>query len=204
MRRTATVLFVLALVATACGGNDTTGDTDAPDATTGDTTAASTATTAAATTAAPTTEAPDDMSAADAFIAASAERVGEYEGQWDNATFGSSGALYINVLEANPGTINNVLIQVDVDGFAFGAEDPDLFVIEMWVENDEIVTGFSSFLGDFTYELDGDSGFMVVAHPPLLGDMTLEIVGTIDGDGFGGTYVIPGLADGTWSASPMG
>lgn len=201
MRKTAPFLFVLALVIAACGGNDE-GTDDTTAATTGGTDATTATTEAPATTAAPTTVA--TVSDAEAFIAASADRVGEYEGQWDNTTFGSTGALYINVLEANPGTINNVLIQVDVDGFAFGAEDPELFVIEMWVENGELQTGFSDFLGDFTFETMPDGSFTVVANPPLLAGMTLEIDGVIDGDGFGGTYVIPGLADGNWSAAPIG
>jgi hypothetical protein len=198
MRKIAPLMLALALVVAACGDDDGADDTTAT--TTGDTTATTQA--ATTTTAAPTTTAAAELSEAEAFIAASADRVGEYTGQWDNATFGSTGALYINVLEANPGTINNVLIQVDVDGSAFGAEDPELFVIEMWVENDEIQTGFSDFLGDFTFETTADGSFTVVANPPLLGGMTLEIDGTIDGDGFGGTYVIPGLADGTWNAAP--
>jgi len=201
MKRLISTLFALSLVVAACGGSDTTDATDAPAATTGSTAAAG-STAAPTTTAAATTEAPA-ATAADAFIAASADRIGEYTGQWDNATFGSSGALYINVIEANPGTVNNVLIQVDVDGFAFGAEDPGLFVVEIWVENGELVVGFSDFLGDSTFELGDDGSFSMVATPPLLGgEMTLEIEGTIDGDGFGGTYVIPGLADGSWSAAP--
>lgn len=202
MRRTASALFVLALVAAACGGgdgttNDTTGDTTGPEPTTGST-AGTTTTTAATTTQA-------DMSGPEAFIAASAANVGEYEGQWDNATFGSSGALYINVLEANTDA-GFVLVQVDVDGFAFGAEDPELFVVEIFTNGDALAVGFTSFLGDDpVFEPDLDNGtFTMVAMPPLLGGMTLEIEGTMTPGGFSGTYVIPGLADGTWGVEPVG
>jgi hypothetical protein len=207
MRRTVIVLSVLVLAVAACGDDDTA--TTAGQSTAALTTAA-TATTAPATTAAttpPTTAAPATTSAPAvtgpaAFIASAADYVGEYVGRWDNATFGSSGAVYFNVLEANT-EAGYVLIQVDADGNAFGAADPELFVIEISIDGDDLHVGFSEFLGASSFEIDEAGNFTMTAEPPILGS-TIEIAGSITADGFGGTYNIPGLAEGSWSATPAG
>jgi hypothetical protein len=210
VKRITATLVVLALLIAACGGDDagsddTTATTAAGTSSTTATTEASTTTAAETTTTteAETTTTTEALSGPDAFIAMSADNVGEYTGRWDNATFGSSGDLYINVLEANT-EAGFVLIQVDVDGFAFGAEDPDLFVVEISTAGEGFFVGFTSFLGsDAVFEPDLENGtFTLVAEPPLLGGMTLEIEGTMTPDGFSGTYVIPGLADGSWGVEP--
>lgn len=208
MTRIATALIALALVVTACGDDDAASSSTAATAATTTTAAAATtaATTAApettTTTAAPTTTEAAALTGPEAFIAAAADYVGEYHGEWDNDTFGSTGALFFNVVEANTGA-GFVLIQVDVDGNAFGAADPELFVIEISTAGDGFHVGFSPFLGEATFEIDEAGNFILTAAPPLLG-LPLEVVGSITGDGFGGVYTIPDLAEGTWSVSPGG
>jgi len=96
-----------------------------------------------------------------------------------------------------------VLIQVDVDGNAFGASDPDLFVIEISFDGDDLHVGFSEFIGESTFVIDETGSFILTAAPPGL-EFDLEIVGTITEAGFGGTYDIPGLAEGTWPVTPAG
>jgi len=83
----------------------------------------------------------------------------------------------------------------------FRASDPDLFVIEISIDGDDLHVGFSEFLGASSFEIGASGNFTMTAEPPILGS-TLEITGTITGEGFGGTYNIPGLAEGTWSATP--
>ncbi len=195
MKRTMTLLAVLAMVSAACGGTtEETTTTSSPgqvDATT-TTTAPQAQTT--------TTEAPEPTGGA-GFVAAAVAYLGEYLGQWDNDTFGSSGALKINVIEANTDA-GFVLIQVDADGNAFGASDPDLFVIEISTAGEGLHVGFSTFLGESTFEIDDQGNFTMSAMPPLLEGLPLEVTGSITADGFAGTYEIPGLATGSWSVEP--
>lgn len=206
MKRTAIMLSALVLIVAACGDDDAA--TTTSQATSAPATTAAPSTTAAATTAAPTTTAAAEttttaaaaLTGSAAFIDAAADYVGEYIGQWDNATFGSTGAVFFNVVEVNT-EAGFVLIEVDADGNAFGASDPDLFVIEISTDGDGLHVGFSEFLGASSFEIDEAGNFTMTAEPPMLGS-TLEITGTITGEGFGGTYNIPGLAEGTWSATP--
>lgn len=206
MRRTATILLGLSLVFAACGDDDAdSGATSGTEAATA-TSAATESTTAPTVAATTTTAAPATTTAAltgpAAFIAAAADYVGEYSGQWDNATFGSTGALSINVLEAST-EFGFVLIEVDIDGSAFGAADPDAFVIEISTDVENLHVGFSEFLGASSFEIDEAGSFTMVAAPPILG-LPLEVEGTINGTGFGGSYSIPDLATGTWSVAPTG
>lgn len=77
--------------------------------------------------------------------------LGEWSGEWRNTTFGSSGAVRAT-LEAQPdGTAS---FTVDLDGFVFGALDPD----------PKTYTG--SYTADgATFEAPGD---------PLFGDLTIQ------------------------------
>jgi len=68
-------------------------------------------------------------------IAGAQLNLGNFEGQWDNWTFGSSGAASMMV-ESLGGA--DLMITVDLDGNVFGGSDPDPFVITGTVG----VTGF--------------------------------------------------------------
>lgn len=61
-----------------------------------------------------------------ASIASAQLDLGLYEGQWDNTTFGSSGAASM-LIESLGGA--DISITIDLDGFVFGGDDPDPFVI---------------------------------------------------------------------------
>jgi hypothetical protein len=205
MKRVALIMSVFALIVAACGDDDaaTTSEATAAPTTAAATTAAPTTTAAPATT---TTEAATTtaamMSGPEAFVATFADYIGEYEGQWDNTTFGSTGAVSFNVMEANTGA-GYVLFEVDADGSAFGGADPEPFIIEISVDGDNLYVGFSEFIGPSTFEIDEAGNFTLTAAPPSLGE-TLEIIGTITAAGFAGAYDIPGLAEGTFSAAPVG
>jgi hypothetical protein len=51
---------------------------------------------------------------------------GSYEGGWENTTFGSMGGASM-LIESLGGA--DVQVTIDLDGFVFGGEDPDPFVI---------------------------------------------------------------------------
>lgn len=207
MRRAATILLGLSLVVAACGDDDAQSDATsgtpaatatsaAAESTTATTTVAETTTTVAAT----TTAAAAALTGPAAFFAAAADFVGGYSGEWNNTTFGSTGAMFINVLEVNL-EAGFVLIEIDLDGNVFGLADPDAFVIEISIDGDNLHVGFSEFLGGSSFEIDEFGNFTLNAEPLSLG-LPLEIEGGLTDIGFGGSYNIPGLAEGTWSVAP--
>jgi hypothetical protein len=59
-------------------------------------------------------------------VAGAQLNLGLYEGGWENTTFGSSGGASM-LIEHLGGA--DIQITVDLDGFVFGGEDPDPFVI---------------------------------------------------------------------------
>ena len=207
MRRAATILLGLTLVVAACGDDDAdsnaTSGTSAATATsaaTESTTAATTAAETTTTTAAAETTTAVALTGPAAFFAAAADFVGTYSGDWNNTTFGSTGAMFINVLEVNT-KAGFLLIEIDLDGNVFGLADPDAFVIEISIDGDNLHVGFSEFLGTSSFEIDEFGNFAMTAEPLSLG-LPLEIEGGLTDIGFGGTYNIPGLAEGTWAVAP--
>ncbi len=83
--------------------------------------------------------------------------IGDFEGQWNNTTFGSSGAASMSV-ESLGGA--NISVTVDLDGSVFGQGDPDPLVL----------TGSM-----------GATGFVL---DPLVGDPTFgSMSGGVDGAG---------------------
>lgn len=210
--RTATRLLVVAALAFAACGDDDAGQTDATASDTPTTRAAvPTAAPAAATTEAPTqppgtTTLPvattePAPTGADAFIAAAAGYVREYEGNWVNNTFGSTGGLYANLVEVNTDA-GFMLIQIDLDGNVFGLADPDPFVIEIYTVGENLeVGGGGGVFGEVAFDIDESGTFTLTAMPPGLGTMT--VTGNVVEDGFEGTYVIESLADGIWNAAAL-
>lgn len=197
----------LVLVVAACGDDDDAQSTATPgtdaatatsaaaESTTAPTVAATTTTAAAATTTAA-------LTGPAAFFAAAADYIGEYSGEWNNTTFGSSGAMFVEVLEVNT-EAGFLLVEIDLDGNVFGAADPDAFVIEISIDGENLHVGFSEFMGASSFEIDETGSFTAVAEPPGLG-LPLESEGSITDTGFAGTYTIPGLAEGTWSVEAVG
>ena len=219
MRRAATILVVLTLAVAACGGDDadepsapdagvttTAGAPSSSEAPAGTSATAAPQTTTAvaetATTEAQTTTTAAALSGPDAFIAAAVDFVGTYEGTWNNTTFGSSGSISINILEANTNA-GFVLIETDLGGNVFGGEDPEPFVTEIFTDPGGLAVGFGSFFGSATFEIDETGHFTLTANVAGL-TSPLVIVGEVFEDGLGGTYSIEGLAEGTWTAAFTG
>lgn len=199
MRRLINVAFAFALIGAACGGSDSTTTTTGGGGTSGTTSppAATTTTEATATTEADPVAA--RIAAAEAFMAT-------YEGEWNNTTFGSTGALTIEVTEVSE--FGFMLIQMDVDGNAFGGADPDANLIEIDLVPDPPQILGSSLLGDALLEIGENGQWVVTATPPGLGlPFTAEVM--LTEDGFEGTYVIENedgsvFAEGTFSATRSG
>ncbi len=95
------------------------------------------------------------------------------------------------------------VITVDLGGNVFGGSDPDPFSWEVLLMTGS-VTGGEELLGEkTTVETDESGHFVLTADSvPGLGDLSITIEGDASPDGFTGTYTIPGLAEGTFKATP--
>lgn len=194
MKRPAMTVLVLVLATWACGGGDGEDTTTTAGTVTTTTAAAATTTTAAETT---TTQ---DATAA--RIAAAQELEGDYQGEWHNTTFDSTGSIEVS-FEVNADAAFG-LLTIDLGGNVFGASDPDPFLFEIDLTQEGPYEGTSDLFGEFTVEVAQDGTVKLTAPnvPGLL--LPLEIEGSSVDGVFEGTYTIEGLADGTWTAAPTG
>ncbi|HEX5630510.1 MAG TPA: hypothetical protein VFY15_02520 [Acidimicrobiia bacterium] len=186
MRRVTGLIGMLLLVA-ACGGDSATS-----------TTVAATTTTAAVTTTttAPGTTTVDEVAAR---VAAAEALAGDYTGEWHNLTFGSTGSIAATLTVDQGGGF--ALLTIDLGGNVFGASDPDPFLVELDLVTGGPYSGTSDLLGDYTVEVQPD-GHVVITAPDVPG-LGLEVVIETDiteGEVVG-TYDIPGLANGEFTAT---
>ncbi len=93
----------------------------------------------------------------DAIFQALQEYLGEWRGEWRNITFGSSGGIQATVNAEKDGTLS---FTVDLDGFVFGALDPDPI----------------SYSGNF----DAAGVVFIIPGDPLFGDLSITV--TDDGE----------------------
>lgn len=70
----------------------------------------------------------------------------DYEGSWNNTTFGTSGAAYANVTTTLPA----VQVTLDLDGSVFGGLDPSALVLNGVVSPDSSIA-FTAVVGHPTY-----------------------------------------------------
>ena len=205
MRRIAPLALVVALIAAGCGDDDAT-DSDTSTSSTAaatSSTVAATSSTAASSTTQPaaTTEATTTTAAGNPALDAALAREGSYEGQWNNTTFGSSGAISITIDVDEAAQF--AVITLDLGGNVFGAADPDPVVHELdLVSTPDTVDQSDELFGDATATMDLDGHFVLVAPMvPGLGGLMITIEGDFTPTGFSGTYVITDLADGTFEGS---
>lgn len=194
MRRFTVVAAVLALVAAACG--DDHADTTTAIATATTTSAGTTTTTAAtSTTAGAATTTTEGATAA--RVAAAQELEGEYEGDWNNTTFNTTGSIEASfVVDAEAGF---ALLTVDLGGSVFGSPDPAPFIIEFDLTQEGPFEGTNALFGDYVVEVGADGHVTITAAElPNLG-LEMIVEGGPSAGGFEGTYTIEGLAVGTWA-----
>jgi hypothetical protein len=188
MRRTAVLIGFLLLVA-ACGGDDAATTTTAAATTT--TGAAATTTTAAGTTTVDETA---------ARVAAAVALAGTYTGEWHNITFGSTGSIEAELTVDEAAA--TAQLTLDLGGNVFGSSDPDAFTVDIDLSAAGPYEGTNDLLGDFTVEAGADGGVTLIApEVPGLGGLELTIEGTVSGNEVTGTYDIPGLAGGEFTAT---
>lgn len=180
MKRIIVFVACMGLVA-ACGGSageETTTTGAAPTTTQGET---PTTTEGEATT---TTE--DGVAAR---VAVAQEVAGEYEGTWNNTTFGSSGAAEAEIeLE---GTVVTVTLVLGGNVFGGSAPDPVEFVFDLVQEPPYETT--SDLFGETTISFEeGDVIGLTSDGIPSLGGMSLVVAGTITATEIDMTYSIFG------------
>lgn len=207
------ILITLVLITAACGDDDGAATTAAPTTVAAATTAPAT-TQAAETTAAPATTAAATPTTADPFaeiIALVTSYEGDYSGEWINTTFGSAGAI-AGRLGFDEATLT-VTLELDIDGFVFGAFDPDpeTFVIslaEAASNPDNATTIESATFGTLQATVTRDGIELFSDEVPDPGIASVLLTGPITPEGFELTYVIEfaggGGAEGTATLTKAG
>jgi hypothetical protein len=192
MRRLILLLGALGLVATACGDDDASTTTSAnTTAAASSTTAAATTTTATSTTAVPSTTAAPSTTAdpAAARVAFALIYAGEWEGTWDNTTFGSSGPPTMAVtVDADART---AALTIDLGGSVFGAGDPGPFEVVVDLTAALPYSVATPLLGEVTFAINNVGHFTMDAPDvPAAGIASLEIRGIADPAGIDLGYTV--------------
>ena len=201
MRRAATMLIAFAITIAVAGCGDDDSEQPSP-VEAGVTTTVATPSTSQAAAPTTTTTSAAAITGPGAFIAAAVEYVGTYEGTWNNTTFDTSGPVSINILEVNTNA-GFVLVEIDLGGNVFGGEDPEPFVMEIFIDGDGLTVGFGTFFRSTLFEIDETGHFTLTAG---IADLLAPLVvnGDVVNGGFEGTYSVEDLAEGTWTATPTG
>jgi hypothetical protein len=183
MRRLILLAAILALVAGACGDDEGTGTASASTTTTK--AAVTTTTTATITTAATTTTA--DPAAP--RIALALVFAGEWEGDWDNTTYGSTGPATLTVA-VDPEARTATLI-IDLGGSVFGEGDPEPFEFVADLTAASPFVAATPLLGDVTFEVDAVGHFTLTAlDVPGAGIASFEARGIADPEGIDLGYTV--------------
>lgn len=189
----------MALVAFACGDDDTAA-TDGSAVTTASTAAPAETTT---TTAAPvTTSAPETTEAApNPLVVAALEFEGRHSGEWNNTTFGSSGSIDLTIEVDEAAEV--LIVTTDLGGFVFGGADPDPITYELDLsigDPDVDVYEFvvdDGLFGGGTVTLQGTGLRFVAPAVAGVGGLEMIVEGELTATGMTGFYTITGLAEGT-------
>lgn len=207
MRRFGPMALALVLLAAGCGDDDSASTTSAPAATT--TTAAPASTTtgspATTTTDATATTAVDDDTAA--RVAAAQDLEGEYEGEWNNTTYGSTGPVDASIVVDPDAAVAQFTL--DLGGNVFGFPDPDPFTVEIDLSQEGPYEFTTELMGDGEFTIaDGIVLFAASSIDQLTG-ASMEVEGTVNGSGWDLFYTIltpagSTFAEGTIEASPVG
>jgi len=190
MNRLLVLVSAVVLVAAACTSSSDTASTTSATTATATTQPVTTQPPTTTTTAAPTTTttaAP--TTTVNAGAAALAAIAGTYGGSWTNTTFGSTGAIAMTI---DVSDTSEVTIGIDIDGFVFGASNPDIETYTF--PGADLGTGAvvaSPTFGPTTISASVDGLFMLEANEvPSPGIESISIVGRATGTGFSGEYTI--------------
>jgi hypothetical protein len=178
MRRLIPAAALLALFASACGGGGES------------TTTAATSTTADAST---TTEDPVAYRVTLATILA-----GEWVGEWRNPTYGSTGAVAVDVRV--DGAAHMATITVDLGGAVFGESDPDPFELTVDLSAAPPYAASTALLGEITFSMTDTGAFTLEsADVPSAAVATFWATGTAGSERVDLGYAV-GFEDGSEAA----
>lgn len=142
----------------------------------------------------PPTDTPEPTSAPG--YEAALTMAGSWVGEWNNLTYGSSGATTAEIEVSDDGTAS---ITFDLDGNVFGLFDPDpiTFDINFDVDGVSYAKEGDSVFGDLTLTVS-DGTWSITAIAEAAG-IALATEGTLSPESIEATYTV-GAPDGSWSA----
>lgn len=184
MVRRICLFIVMVLVVAACA-TSTSPETEEPTATTAG--AAEETTTTQETPVTTTTTPPTTTTTSGAREAAEAV-AGDYQGEWRNLTFGSSGAASATLTVSG----DNLVVVFNLDGQVFGQLDPEPESIGLPLDElgSGTVQGESELFGPFTLTVTADGFQLQATAIPAAGIASMTVTGTIEGGTISGTYDI--------------
>lgn len=196
MKRSTVALTIMAVVAlVSCGGSGSETTTTASQTTT---TPAPTTTVAApaTTTTVPTTT----TTAVSEWLLLARSLAGSYSGEWHNLTFNSRGPIDIDLtVDESAGTAT---LSLDLGGSVFGGMDPPPVIMVFDGTTEGNYSGNDPLFGAFTATFDTDGKFTLNAPSlPSRPGNSVTFTGQFTPQEVTGTYDLPGLANGVFSAT---
>jgi hypothetical protein len=140
-------------------------------------------------------------------VASAQELEGEYEGEWNNTTFGSTGPVAASIAVDPDAAL--ATFTLDLGGNVFGAADPDPFTVEIDLSQEGPYQFTTELMGDGEFTMtDGIILFTAFSIDQLTG-ASMEINGTVNASGWDLFYTILNpagsvFAEGTVEATPVG
>jgi len=121
---------------------------------------------------------------------------GDWVGEWNNLTYGSSGPPTASIVVREDGTAS---ITFDLDGFVFGLLDPPAITFDMNFDADGVVydKAGDSLFGDLTLTVTADVWTIMAESEAAF--IVLEVEGTLSPDLIDATYTV-GAPDDSWTA----
>jgi hypothetical protein len=172
MRRSIVIIGAMALTTAACGGASS--ETTSTEATTTTAAATTTAATTAATTTAATTTTADPAAAR---VAMAQTFAGEWTGEWNNTTYGSTGPIAMAV--AVDAETHLVTLTIDLGGSVFGMGDPGPFDVSLDLSMAPPYSDFVDLFGVTTVDMQATGDFTLEALEVLVPGITsFEATGT--------------------------
>jgi hypothetical protein len=191
MRRIIVLAGALALVASACGDDDGATTTAAPTTTAVATTTAATITTVTTTTTSASTTTVDPAAPR---VALALIFSGEWEGEWVNTTYGSTGPIALAI--AVDAAERTATLTIDLGGSVFGSGDPAAFDFVADLTTAAPFTVATPLLGEATFDVQATGAFTLEAlEVPAAGIASFRATGTAAPTGIELAYTV-GFDDG--------
>ncbi len=144
------------------------------------------------------TAGPGSQAPVNAAVQRALEVEGTYSGQWNNATFGSSGPIDLTIEVSAEAQF--AVVALDLGGTVFGGDDPAPVTFQIDLATEDWLGGGDELFGQSDLTVD-DAGNFVLTAPsvPGVGNVAMTMNGTRVATGYEGTYEITGVASGTFT-----